>query len=598
VAYRGSAHAEALDRGDPLAPTCSSCHGGHDILRIADRTAKQHPLNSLHLCGDCHMQHGPASESRTGVGTYMGSVHARGVQQGGLLWAATCSDCHDAHGVLPSSDPRSLVHRGNVSQTCGGCHTGVLEVFARSVHGKVGANGNGNGRHGPVCTDCHTAHHITRVEDPWFLADIISECGTCHDSDVDGRVSNFYRTYHQSYHGKVTRLGGQRAARCSHCHGSHDILPLEDTASRVHQANLVATCGQAECHPKANARFVQFDPHANHRDGQNYPLLHGVWLYFMILITSTFTFFGLHTILWFLRAQAEKLRSPAPHDPPHGAHKPAAKPAHIRRFTTLNRINHALVAITFFGLTATGIPLFFANKAWARPLADLWGGVEAAGIWHRFFAILLIANFILHFAAMARAFRRRTVTRREWLFGPNSLIPRWKDVTDVFGMFRWFVGLGPRPRFDRWTYWEKFDYWAEVFGSMIIGGSGLLLWFPEYASLILPGWAFNIAAVVHGFEALLAIGFIFTIHFFNAHLRPGTFPVDEVIFTGSLSEEELKHHRPEEYDRLVRTGQLDALRVPTPDPAQRPWLVVIAVVSVGIGVTLLSLIILGGLGLF
>ncbi len=151
------------------------------------------------------------------------------------------------------------------------------------------------------------------------------------------------------------------------------------------------------------------------------------------------------------------------------------------------------------------------------------------------------------------------------------------------------------PRLDRWTYWEKFDYWAEVGGSMIIGGSGLLLWFPVIASYLIPGWAFNIAMIVHGYEALLAIGFIFTIHFFNAHLRPGTFPVDEVIFTGSMPEEELKETRPEEYARLVASNSLDALRVPAADPKRRPAILVTAIVSVGFGLLLLAFILIGGL---
>jgi cytochrome b subunit of formate dehydrogenase len=196
---------------------------------------------------------------------------------------------------------------------------------------------------------------------------------------------------------------------------------------------------------------------------------------------------------------------------------------------------------------------------------------------------------------LGHAFIHRTCSAREWLFGPNSLVPRWKDAKDVVGMLGWFFGRRRPPRLDRWTYWEKFDYWAEVGGSMIIGGSGLLLWFPEIAAKLLPGWSFNIAMIVHGYEALLAIGFIFTIHFFNAHLRPGAFPVDEVIFTGTLPEAELKEQRPEEYARLVESGKLESLRVKAPDPARRPLIVVIAVVSVGFGLLLLGFIIYGGL---
>lgn len=587
-AYASSSHSEALLAKNPLAPTCASCHGGHQILRVADRKAPGNKLNSLHLCGDCHARHAPersGTSPLSRVNDYLGSAHANAITKAGLPMAATCADCHSAHGVKPSSDVTSTVHRRNIPQTCGKCHVGILETYATSVHGEKHTRRPGSAA---VCTDCHTAHQIKLASSPVFMHDIISQCGKCHDSPdaKEGRVGTYYQTYAESYHGQVTRLGTTRAARCSDCHGSHDIKLVNDPASRVAPGNLVATC--KTCHSGANANFVQFDPHANHRDARHFPVLHGVWLYFMIMMSAVFTFFGLHTILWFFRSQRERARS--------GSHAPhRAESTAIRRFSTSDRINHALVAITFFGLTATGIPLVFSSDAWARQLAALVGGVEAAGLWHRFFAILLIINFVVHFVILFRRFRSRTCSAKQWLFGPDSLVPRWKDALDVFAMFRWFAGRGRPPRLDRWTYWEKFDYWAEVGGSAIIGGSGLLLWFPELAARVVPGWSFNIAMIVHGYEALLAIGFIFTIHFFNAHVRPGMFPVDEVIFTGSVPESELKEQRPEEYQRLVQNGTLEALRVPARDPSRRPVIVAIAVLSVGFGLVLLGFIIYGGL---
>ncbi len=587
--YEGSAHRAALLRNEPLAPTCTTCHtGAHQIPRVSDRKAAQHKLNSVHLCGDCHKRHTESqsvSSQHAKVTDYLDSAHARAVTKSGLPMAATCADCHGAHGVKPSKDPTSTVNRANVPETCGKCHVGVIETYSQSVHGRKHAEANGKAA---VCTDCHTAHQITLASAPGFITDVIKECGRCHDSpDANGdRVGTYYKTYAASYHGQVTKLGATRAARCSDCHGYHDIQPLDDPRSSVGKDKIVQTC--AKCHPSSNASFVQFNPHANHRDSKNFPILHGVWLYFMIMMSAVFTFFGVHTLLWFARSMVDRIRHGKPHAHPH-------QPTAIRRFTVLDRVNHIFVALTFFGLTATGIPLVFSQQPWARHLAEMVGGVEAAGLWHRFFAVLLIMNFGLHFIGLGVAFFRRDCSWTQWMFGSNSLLPRWKDVQDCWGMFRWFFGFGPRPRFDRWTYWEKFDYWAEVGGSMIIGGSGLLLWFPELASRILPGWSFNIAMIVHGYEALLAIGFIFTIHFFNAHLRPGTFPVDEVIFTGSVPEHELKEQRPDEYDRLVAAGKLDALRVAAPDKSRRPGILIVAIVSVGIGLILLGLIIYGGL---
>jgi len=590
ASFLASSHEQAWDRGDKTAPGCSTCHGGHDILSTLDRNAPQYHLNNLYLCGNCHEKHRPSNGNGDGPGrveSYLDSAHAEGVTKAGLLGAATCADCHGAHGVFPAKDPRSTVNRDNVPTTCGNCHAGVDATYSKSVHGQLLAEGD---ERGPVCTDCHTGHRITRASSDEFLQDVVNECGDCHDSKPgeSGKVSLSYETYRKSYHGQVTRLGSKRAARCSDCHGAHDILPAENPDSRVAKANLIATCGQSGCHEGANRNFVRFDPHANYRDGEHYPILHGVWLYFVILMSTVFTFFGLHTLLWFIRGHAERLKN--------GVHAPEERAeTAIRRFTGMNRLNHVLVMVTFFGLTATGIPLIFSDTEWAKVLAGLFGGVEAAGIWHRVFAVGLIANFVIHFISLGRAFLRRRVGWRVWVFGANSMVPRWKDVSDCTGMCRWFATGKGHPRIDRWAYWEKFDYWAEIGGSMIIGGSGLLLWFPELASKILPGWIFNVAMIVHGYEALLAIVFIFTIHFFNAHLRPGVFPVDDVIFTGCMSEAELKEHRPEEYERLIRTGAIESLRVPAPDPKRRPLFVLLAAVAMSIGTTLAVLIILGGL---
>jgi cytochrome b subunit of formate dehydrogenase len=424
------------------------------------------------------------------------------------------------------------------------------------------------------------------------MQDILQECGGCHDDPSVGgakkRKRSFYETYRESYHGQVTALGETRAARCSDCHGAHDIRPTSDPASRLHPDNRAQTC--RACHPGANENFVQFEPHADYRDAERYPLLYGIWLYFIIVMSGAFGFYGLHSLFWFVRSVIERRR--------HGPHPRFAAGSHaIQRFTRFDRINHAFVIISFFGLTLTGLPLRFSDHHWAQVLAGLLGGGTAAGLLHRFFAIMLICNFAAHFYGMFKRSRRYEKTLvRDWVFGPNTMLPRMKDIKDCLGMFRWFFAGGKKPAFDRWTYWEKFDYTAEVAGSLIIGGSGLLLWFPEFFSRFLPGWVFNAAMIVHGYEALLAVGFIFTIHFFNAHLRLEKFPVDDVIFTGRLSEEEFKHERGVEYARLVAAGQLEALKVPPAPRWQRRLAVVVGLVAMAIGTTLVALIILAGLG--
>jgi thiosulfate reductase cytochrome b subunit len=245
-----------------------------------------------------------------------------------------------------------------------------------------------------------------------------------------------------------------------------------------------------------------------------------------------------------------------------------------RRFTPAERALHALLMITFVGCALTGLPLIFAAKPWAVLLARYLGGFETAGLVHRVCAAIMIGVFATH---VLLVIRRAIVTKNLLgiVWGPDSMVPQWQDAIDMYRNVRWFLGLGPRPQFDRWTYWEKFDYWAVFWGMAIIGGSGLLLWFPFFFGEIVPGWVFNIASIVHGEEALLAVGFIFTVHFFNGHLRPGKFPMDTVVFTGRISEHELKEERAVEYARLSALGALNAKEAPAPTIASRAfgWIV-------------------------
>jgi cytochrome b subunit of formate dehydrogenase len=266
----------------------------------------------------------------------------------------------------------------------------------------------------------------------------------------------------------------------------------------------------------------------------------------------------------------------------------AAEARFYLRFDRVNRLLHAFLMASFLGLAATGLPLFFSETDWAPRLARLLGGFESAGVLHRTFALVMIAVFLVHVGRLVhRLFVRKDLGI---LWGPASMVPQPRDVGELVRHVRWFVGLGPRPAFDHFTYWEKFDYWAVFWGMGIIGGSGLMLWFPEIFARVVPGWVFNIALLVHGEEALLAVGFIFTIHFFNSHLRPEKFPMDMVIFTGRVTEQELCEERPAEYARLVREGTLERLRVQPGSARARRAGRVAGTAAVSVGLVLAALI--------
>jgi cytochrome b subunit of formate dehydrogenase len=269
-------------------------------------------------------------------------------------------------------------------------------------------------------------------------------------------------------------------------------------------------------------------------------------------------------------------------------------PEYYFRFSLGQRLLHGLLMLSFLGLATTGMPLHFNQSRWAIWLAHTLGGFGVMGFFHRTFAVLLTLCFLLHFGHLGyRVFRRREI---DLLWGPDSLVPQPRDLADLGRHVRWFFGLGTRPRFGRFTYWEKFDYFAVFWGMAIIGGSGYMLWFNRFFSRLVPGWFFNVANLIHGEEALLAVGFIFTIHFFNSHLRPEKFPMDLVIFTGRVSEGELRAERPLEYARLSREGRLQALRADPPPLWMRNFARIVGTTAVTIGLVLFTLIMFAVLG--
>jgi len=229
----------------------------------------------------------------------------------------------------------------------------------------------------------------------------------------------------------------------------------------------------------------------------------------------------------------------------------------IERFSRLNRILHVLMIVSFISLALTGMTLKFSYTGWAVFLSGLFGGFEFAGYIHRFSAVIMFIVFISHIIDLIRIKQKEKKSFKEFLFGSGSMLFNKNDLKDFIGSLKWFIGLGGRPEYGRWTYWEKFDYFAVFWGIFIIGSTGLTLWFPEFFTQFMPGWVINVTTIIHSDEALLATGFIFTIHFFNTHLRPEKFPMDIVIFSGRVPLEEFKLDRPQEYKELVEKGELE-----------------------------------------
>jgi hypothetical protein len=292
--YVRSTHGQMHAKGDPNAPYCKDCHGTHHVLGKRNPESLTFPTNVPDLCAKCHREGQKAALVYTGVEhwiipRYTESIHGKGLLKSGLTVTATCTSCHTAHHELPASDPESTVNPKNVPATCGNCHHGIEEQFVKSIHS---ATVTKTGQPLPVCNDCHSAHSIRRTDLDGFKLDIMNTCGHCH--------AEIAKTYFDTYHGKVSRLGYTKTAKCYDCHGSHDILKVTDPRSHLSRINVVATC--RKCHSDATRRFAGYLTHATHHDPKKYPFLFWTFWGMTALLVGTFTISGMHTLLWLPRA--------------------------------------------------------------------------------------------------------------------------------------------------------------------------------------------------------------------------------------------------------------------------------------------------------
>lgn len=532
------------------------------------------------------------------IGAYRNSFHARQNKDDKTHLNATCNDCHDTHSFLvPPRDTLAYDQwRLSTPALCGDkCHSDELDDYKSSIHGKESQQ-KGNLK-AAVCVDCHTTHAIGNTSaDPVKLT-ITANCGSCHKEQL--------KTYLATYHGQVNRLGFAYTAKCFDCHGSHAIVKVDDKHSKVNDTNRLKTCRQ--CHngkpmsaqdgkivPEASENFLSFGPHANSEDRVHYPQ---VWFasHFMVwLLLFVFAYFWTHTLLWWYREYKDRsLHRSRPHVRLDDLPKEQLGKS-VRRFSLVWRIGHLCFAISVMLLILTGMTVFYSETTWARAVVLLFGGPHLTGIVHRVSAYTMLGIFGVHLVGVCINIARNWKTFR--FFGPDSLVPRWKDLLDAVGMFKWFLNMGPRPTFDRWTYWEKFDYWAVFWGMFIIGGSGAMMAFPNITAQFLPGWVFNVAILVHGEEAFLCAVFLFTVHFFNNHFRPDKIPPpDVVMFTGVQSLEEFRREHTDQYNRLVATGELDKYLVDTPSRPMTTGAKILGLTLLACGLTLLVFV---GIGFF
>ena len=537
--YEASVHGRLQKNGDTSSATCRSCHGpAHRVLTAGDPASPVAKKNLPSACGSCHAN--PEFLAKHDipfahpVEAYRLSVHGRAVLAGNAK-AASCSDCHGSHDILPGRDAHSRINHWNVPQTCGACHSGIRDVYLASIHGQAMQRGAADA---PVCTDCHGEHNILAPSEPSSLVNPARvsavTCGHCHGDERLARRYNLpldrVPAFEDSFHGLALRAGSQTVANCASCHGVHNIVPSSDSRSTVHPRNIATTCGQ--CHAGAGTTFAIGRVHVLTASFTEHPAVKWIrWIY-ITLIPVTVLFILAHNGADFLK----KLRGPRAR---------SDSGSEVARMNLRFRFAHWLVVISFPLLMVTGFALKYPEAFWAHPLL-LWESKFAfRGTIHRSAAVILLAALVYHAIHLLISRRDRRVFR--------EMLPQFQDVTDLTGVLRYNFGLAAdKPTFGKFNYAEKFEYWAFLWGMGVMTVTGFLLWFVDFTLRHFPKWFSDAATAVHYYEAILATLSILLWHFYVTIFDPDVYPMDRAWLTGKTSADHLRHTRPKYFARLLR----------------------------------------------
>ena len=574
LGYEASIHRPEIN-DDPRLETCVVCHTGHETEMGGNTVSSVFNVKLGDVCIRCH-----TGNLITGENDAHGGIHRDEIERIEQTGEARCGSCHDYHFM--AIDHNQLT---SLEKSCGDCHEKEQLEYEKSSHYIAWSKGH---EEEPTCNTCHDNQRIKKSNETFVGQSVVSLCSSCHgDRDMtlkfqlNPEVVDGYQT---SYHGQMYQLGylGEEFATCISCHDNHSILPSDHTESSVGQERIIETC--AQCHENVNMNFVKYLQHYTPHTKEQNVVLKWIHTFMVWLLGVTLTVFGGHTLLWLIRLLIIRYNEGE-------VQKPVKSPMRYQRFTMTQRIMHFFMAGGFLVLAGTGLPLKYAHSELANWFVHNIVGFQAAAILHRVAAVTLFIVMGVHLGIL---FYEALLKQRKGLFwGPDSLVPNMQDIKDFFNHIAYFIGARKNPpQFGRWTYWEKFDYFAVFWGMIVIGASGVMLWFPEVFSRFLPGWVINAAHIIHSEEALLATAFIFTVHFFNTHLRPDAFPMDEAIFTGRVSEERFAHERSLEKDALKDDEYKNRLVHPL-KRWQKKGLLIIGTLFLFFGLFLLVLILLG-----
>jgi len=519
----------SLEKGHDI-PQCVDCHGKHDILPASDKQSRVNPLNLPETCGRCHADINLTKRHEIlygkAVEVYKSSVHGKAAL-GGVYVAATCNDCHStggtAHRILGPGSNESSINHFNIPKTCGKCHQNVENDYWEGIHGKLVERGETDS---PVCTDCHGEHGIISPSDPRSRVSpsrvAEATCSPCHESarlnEKYGIPSGRLQTYVDSYHGLKSKAGDLTVANCASCHGAHRILPHTDSTSSIFPANLQETCGH--CHPGISSEMARTPIHGTPGISQT-PVANIVKTFYLIMITIII---GLMVIHWLLDLR-KKI-------------KKVTENNQVRRMTIGEVWQHTFLMVSFIVLVISGFALRFYDSWWVNLLFGWEGGFPLRGVIHRVAAVIFVLTSVWHvvylFSARGKQFLR-------------DMMPSFRDFRGFIRTNSYNIGVSKKkPKFGRFSYVEKAEYWALVWGTAVMIISGFFLWFDNFAVEWFPKGFLDVVLVVHYYEAWLAFLAILIWHMYSTIFNPDVYPMNPSWFTGKMPREMYEHEHPED----------------------------------------------------
>lgn len=509
-------------------PSCQSCHGSHDILASSDRHSHVNPMNLPRTCAKCHenldlvKKHEIPLERP--IELFESSVHGR-ASTAGVHLAATCNDCHStggtAHRILPAGNVESSINHFNIPKTCGNCHRNIEQDYWEGIHGKLTLRGETDS---PVCTDCHGEHGILPLRDPRspVSPSRVAEatCSPCHESarlnEKYGVPTGRLKTFVDSYHGLKSKTGDVTVANCASCHGGHRILPSADSTSSINLANLQHTCGN--CHPGISVAAATTPIHGSPGVSRT-PLAGYIKNIYIVVI---FVVIGGMVLHWMIDLRKQ-------------IHLVNLKKQFVRM--TFNEVwQHTFLMVTFIVLVITGFALRFSDAWWVQLLFGREGGFPLRGVIHRVSAVLFVLTAIWHLGYLVKPRGRQFLV---------DMVPAKSDIVQFKQMIAYNLGRSTtRPQFGRFSYVEKAEYWALVWGTVIMAVTGIFMWEESFAASFLPKGFLDVMLVIHYYEAWLATLAILIWHMYSTVFSPTVYPMNPAWYTGKLPEDVYRHEHP------------------------------------------------------